>query len=190
MGFCITKPTTILQQVKISYQLTIDDHKAFVLHYGKKTKNGNNMYWLSRLFLTGILFLFGVKEFMQDDVRPAMVVVWGSLSLFAYLMFPVLYDLVLEQGAKRVAQKADADEMMRHQTLDITEEGIGVSSGDMQGFSPWEDVLSWDKTDEHVFIFLADNAAHIIPATALGDEDDVDAFVSYLETTKAAAKGE
>lgn len=176
--------------MKINYQLTIDDHKAFVLHYGKKTKQSNNMYWLSRLFLTGILFLFGVKEFMQDDVRAGVVVVWGSLSLFAYLMFPVLYDLVLEQGAKRVAEKANADEMMRDQTLDITEEGIGVSSGDMQGFSPWEDILSWDKADDHVFIFLTDNAVHIVPNKALGDEDDVDTFVSFLESTKAAAEGE
>lgn len=177
--------------MKISYQLTLDDHKAFVLHYGRKTKSSNNVYWLARLFLSGIVFLFGIKEFMADEMRPGVVVMWVSLALFAYLMFPMLYDLVLEQGAKRAAEKADNEDLFREQTLDITKEGIGISSGDMQGFSSWGDVVSWDKTADHVFIFLTDNAVHIVPTSALGDEADVDAFIEYLSSTREKAlKGE
>lgn len=154
----------------ITYHFTYEDYEAFVVHYGKRAQKGNSLYWIARLLLSAIAGGFALREFIQPNANAQSVVILLALALFVYLVFPLIYGFALKQGAKRINRTVHGKELFTKRTLTIAADGLVIELDGKAGLMDWENLLYWEETDDHFFIYMDPNSAHIIPKSALADE--------------------
>ncbi|MCR9067138.1 MAG: YcxB family protein [Cytophagales bacterium] len=175
--------------MKIRFALSYEDYEQFILYYGKNVGTRQRIYWFARVMFFGLMFIIALNEFLKTDSKAGLVVIFLATGIVLYLIFPLLFDWALKQGAKRMYQSMDAERLTEEKIVELAPEGILITSQGQTGISYWKDVGELRETARYLFLLIKPNGAHIIPKSAFANDTEAKMFTDEAQKKILNARG-
>lgn len=155
--------------MKVSYKVKEEDIVTFNLWHLKtmpklvKTRNR------SRLLVSGFYGAIGVGFFAFD--RSYWAFSW--ILIFLAVMWALFYPRVWERRLRKKVLKAlKGREDHGVHSLEFEDEGVVAKNDIKEGWIPWENILRIVETGEHIFLYITEDNAVIVPREGLDDEEE------------------
>jgi len=162
--------------VRVAFELTLEDHKAFQRYYFTQTKEGqrlvrrNLVITASCLAVTGfVLPIATMSEWMLAGVISGVVLA-GLLSGASVLGRSALLDHMVKRSLK--AQEKQSPRM----SVTLTAEAVSVETDDVKSSFLWSAIKKVTISPSLVILHLAENRAMLVPAHALATAEEFQAF--------------
>jgi hypothetical protein len=181
--------------MEVAYSLTLEDLLALRRNVLQKKQRPPRKKGVADWVVWPVLFVLLVALFWLEPAALA----WFTRG---WVLFPlgvltgVLGLVFLVLGLSRRTQKRYAANPAnaRHfapRRLAITPEGINAVTENSRSFESWAAVVKVTATDEHVFLYLTSDMAHVVPRRAFIDRGDFERFVElarrYLDESRLPA---
>ena len=145
----------------ITYSLTQNDLKSFtqrVLVLAKARKKSKSSYhmvisWICLFVFFLIIFRVAGDDFMNAGIFPGLIV---AIPLIVAVIFSLLQ-------TARLLKPSESGFVLGNRTFITSEAGIEVQGQYYNNKWEWSGVTLIDETHHHLFLFVDNNAAHIIP---------------------------
>lgn len=164
--------------IKIRYKIGSEDVAAFNLQHLKEVPSLKKKQWRGRVILSLVYGLIAIALFVYE---PAYWPFSWLLMFFAILWF-IFYPGVWEQRVRKKVLKIAEKKEYGVSELDFDEDGIAIKNDDMEGVMSWIHIKKVVQTDQHIFMYLTDEEAIIIPRAGLEDEVDWDELGGYIRS--------
>jgi len=113
---------------------------------------------------------------------------WLSLAvaaLFSGILLPLIYWKV-KRDVMRTAAKRPG--VLGEHTIEIDAEGVRERTAVNDTFTSWKGVHNIVDDKKHIYLFVAENMAHVVPKRAFASDLDAQAFVELANTCWYRAK--
>ncbi|PCI23092.1 MAG: hypothetical protein COB62_00450 [Piscirickettsiaceae bacterium] len=149
--------------------------------YGKSVTR-HQILWPAVIIVVALFIVMSSKEAQTGVYLLVAAFVW-SIAVPAWLK-KRFHQHVLEQLSEEDLEQATGD-----YTLKITEQGLMEVKPSGESLIGWGSILRLERSKHHVYLYMSDDAALIIPKEMVNDDDDFQEFnlelVSSLKKNKA-----
>src|SRR5688572_16246593 len=111
-------------------------------------------------------------SFLGMLMNVVLVVFWITIAL-AGVTFFMLFVLVPRMVSKQPG-------VLGHRVISIEADGFRERTATIDQQVKWEGIREIDATDEHFFVFIGPDTAHVIPRRFFRSADDAERFVAEL----------
>jgi hypothetical protein len=157
-----------------TYSLTHDDLKAFtqrVLALAKARQIANPKYYLAIAWFGLVAIFLFMFRFVGDNLTITNIVP-GSL-VAAVVLSTFIFSLMRNA---RLMKPSESGFILGERTLTLGDNGFEVQGHHYDQRWDWSGVILIDETEHHLFLFLDNSAAHIIPRRIFSSSDHYKAF--------------
>jgi len=155
--------------MQVTTDLRSDDHQAFTRHVWYSGARGG-WGWFVLIFFAALLVTVVIQS--QAHIRmhtptmlTTMFVLLGYLSL-----------------AQRRIRPSDDGASLGIRTYKLVDEGLLERSRHHEHLTRWSGIRGIDETKNHVFVFIDNCQAHIIPKRSFAEDAQCKAFVDALRS--------
>jgi hypothetical protein len=107
----------------------------------------------------------------------------------AFTVFLIILSVMLPIALRRSVRKAYKNKFLQEdKQYIVTEEGLTMHSPSTNMVTSWKDVVSVKQTKVSMLLFIATNAAHIIPHRAFASQEDAAYFRQLISRHVQPAK--
>ena len=157
--------------IEITFEFTRDDKWQFVKFLQLRT-------WPSRLNLVGACLIIPSVAFALAWI--------GSFPLAIMITFVATISVVsvplyLWAWKKHVkSTPSDKGNELGRRVFAVTPDGVRETTRYTQEYCLWKGVLDIAETRDHIFIFIDQHKAYVVPKSAFGHPDEVRTFVNTI----------
>ncbi len=160
----------------IRFEQTIDDTMAFYKHFIRTSETIKRSFVRMRWYLSaGALLAWMIT---QD---PKFTAIMAAILLALVLLLPWYTRKIMEHRARQTYQKPDNARMMGWHTMELTDEGMVVTTDNATATYKWPVVLKTVHVPNYVFIYFSEMMAIVVPVSRL-TPSEVEALNKTLET--------
>lgn len=174
----------------IEFENSLEDVLALNMYHYEQSPGARRVRRLLQFGPAAILGLIFLAQIVFSGASP--------ISALPWLMFAVVWTVFVPYMMRRSMRKRvlqlysggrDKGIVGKH-TLSLTSSGLTDKTGYGKTETAWRDVLKMIATTQHVFIYVSDTAAHIVPARAFPDEikfrEFRDTVIRHLKATSGS----
>ena len=160
--------------MQVTTDLRQDDHLAFTRFVWYSGARGG-WAWFVLIFIVALLFttVIETKAGMRVDT-PTMLLT--MCILLAYLSL-----------AQRRLRPCSEGPSLGMRTFKVVADGLIERARNYENLSRWEGIRSIDETKSHIFVFIDNCQAHIVPKRGFAEESHCRAFVDELRRGVASS---
>lgn len=167
--------------MKIKYEITKDDYLKFNMFHLENSKGVKKELIMHR-FVIPVLLLGAGYAFHVLAKAPLLASM--LLALSGAVAWSILYPEYYKKNAmknvdKMLSRGVQSTSITKH-TLSVKDEGIIASSPVGQSVNKWSEVKKFSETPEHLFIYITDKVAHVIPKKAFKNKDEETEFIDIV----------
>ncbi|MEF9951374.1 MAG: YcxB family protein [Clostridium sp.] len=167
--------------MKIKYDITKDDYIKFNLYHLESSPNVKKEIIIHRLviplLLVGLSAAFYVLLGMPMYIGVPLFVGIGILwSIF----YPKFYRKNALKNVSKMIDNGLQSSGVSKNTINVLDEGIHSSSRAGQTINRWDEVKKVHETDEHIFIYVTEKIAHVVPKRAFENEEQEKEFIEII----------
>ncbi len=155
--------------MQVTSNIRMDDHRAFTRYVWYSGARGSWLWFL-------LIFIAVVVITVLMEVRTGL-----RLDTPTMLMTMVILTAYLALAQRRIRPIADGV-ALGLRTFEIENEGLRERSKHYESLTRWSGVRSVDETRDHIFVFIDNCEAHIIPKRAFRNDEEACMFVDALRT--------
>lgn len=180
----------------VHYEVTADDFIALNLYHARHSQAVRKKLMGIRIMASG--FMLGLPLLVYRAASPSTVLPWQVyvMAVFSAGVFFTLYPWLAVFDMYRRTQKFLATgrhaKMLGRQTLHMGPDGLVVSSQTAQATTPWAEVEQIVVTGGHIFIYIGNSRAYVVPRRAFADQSAGQAFIQlakqYYQATNQGKK--
>jgi len=153
--------------MQVTTELRNDDHHAFTRHVWYSGARGGRA-WFVLIFLAALLLTIVIENETRMQLHtPTMLVT----------MFILLGYLSLAQ--RRIRPSSDGASL-GIRTFKLVSDGLVERSRHHENLTRWSGIRGIDETKNHIFVFIDNCQAYIIPKRGFAEEAQCNAFVEEL----------
>jgi len=168
-----------------TYTLTpadIIDYEVYCAHHVPvviRIKNRTRTQWIAiSAVLLGILVLL---IYLQVHWLLLLPIVWLVVMAITILLnHLLLLDYSIKKMVEKATKKGKYKNLLAAQTISIDQKTFTVSTDGVETRRDWSVVRQLTILEKHIYIFIADNCAHIVPKHAFQDETAFDSFAQLV----------
>lgn len=136
-----------------------------------------NFSFIRRNGILWVFLLFGIAMGVNIAVAVQQGKSFSEYQLFVYLLaFIVLFPVLVLVGARRSFENKFMKEM---KTYRFSPEGIRMEAESSTANILWQDIRKVVRTKRAVYLFIAQNVAHIIPCRCLDTDEPLRMIEQY-----------
>ena len=153
--------------MQVTTDLRSDDHQAFTRHVWYSGARGG-WVWFALIFLAALLITIVIQN--EAHIRmhtPTMLVT--MIILLGYLSL-----------AQRRIRPSDDGASLGIRTFKLVDDGLLERSRHHEHLTRWSGIRAVDETKAHLFVFIDNCQAHIIPKRGFAEESQCKTFVQEL----------
>lgn len=124
----------------------------------------------------------GGWDLVAPAIKLLLYVLFGALGVFAAVLTICL--VVVPRSLLR--QRAFSEERV----YSLTDEGLRAESDSSEGVVKWHGIVDVGRTDDHVFVYISRESAHVLPRHFFADTEAFDGFHRELVRRRGARVGE
>lgn len=168
--------------MKIKYEITKDDYLKFNMYHLETSKGVKKELLIHRVIIPILL----VAAAFAFTVLTGIGIVFSlPIFLIAAIAWAVYYPKFYKKNAmknldkmfSRGLQSASASKYV----LNVKDEGIFASSQAGQTLHKWSDIVRFYETDEHIFLYVTDKIAHVIPKRCFKNHEEETEFMDIIK---------
>lgn len=167
--------------MKLEYDLSEQDYMAFNMHYIKYSKRIRSSLFVQR-YLISLIFL--VIPFVTGGAK--YISLGGSLALAVVIyvlwvvFYPKYFNGALKKRVTKILNQGNNKSLLGRRTMSLGEDGISEMGNYGDGKIPWDSIKKVEETNEHIFVYINDVNAYVIPIRAFKNEDDKKKFLDAI----------
>lgn len=172
--------------IKINYELTSQDYIEFNLYSLIYSKSMKKLMFVQRYIIP--LFYFTLPFILDDQTN----VPFGYWVIFCAAMYAIWVwtspNRVKRNVTKKVLKSLKNEKfakLLGEHTMVVSKEGIEDSGKGGEAKAPWSSILSIIEAKEHLYIFISESKAFIIPNRAFKKDYERQKFVERLKEFKS-----
>lgn len=167
--------------MKIKYDITKDDYIKFNLYHLESSPSVKKELIIHRfiipLLLVGLSAAFyvltGLPLYIGLPLFIGIGIVWA-------IYYPKFYKKNALKNVSKMVDSGFQSSGVSKNTINVLDEGIHSSSRAGQSINRWDEVKKIHQTDEHIFIYVTDKIAHVIPKRAFANEEEEKEFMEII----------
>lgn len=169
--------------MRIEYDTTLDDLDAYCEHL-TSSPQVRRAFWKRTAVVAVSL---AATMFLLPLAYSRNVWVAGIISLVCALPFVLLYPSVLRHETIAVARRQvgsdPAGPALGHHTLEVTADAVTEVCALHTLSIRWPGIRSITGTSNHIFIYLTNHSAIIVPLRSFDTPEAIEQFVDHLKNT-------
>lgn len=168
--------------MKIKYDITRDDYLKFNMYHLENSPKVKKELIIHRivvpLLLVGLGFALHVLvKFSLVTTMPIFIiaaVVWS-------IVYPKFYKKVALKNVSKMLERGVQSESISRHSLSLKDEGILSSSNAGQAAHKWSDIVKFHEAENHLYIYITDKIAHVVPKRAFKDKEEETQFINIIK---------
>lgn len=174
------------QEMSVDFEMTEVDVVAFHRHQFKTSPQHRKNFWIGLLSFPSLIF---VLTFIYSDFSIAATLRFALpvTVIFLPLVYFVQYKSINNTGKRMRALGKNEGVFCRH-TISISPDGVHEKTKVNDSQSGWRGIEKVDETDNHVFVYIASNNAHVVPKRYFLNAEEANEFYRlakhYWETNR------
>lgn len=170
----------------LEYELTAQDYIDFNLYHLKYSGKIKNLLFIQRFVMPLIYF---VLAFILARSTNVPLWVWMIVSAAVYLLWVFVYPARMEKNLSKKLSKALKQEknskLLGRHSITLYGDGLTDTGNGGETRVKWSSIMDFVNYKEHLFIFINESRAFIIPKRAFASEDALNSFTSRVEKERA-----
>jgi hypothetical protein len=160
--------------MKIQFQVTLDDALAFNDYFIDHSAFHKRYYWITFMipFLFALLIVITTPEFLWQAL--IIPVVW-------IIAYPPFYKWSNRYSARKIYLSGPNKGSLGEHTVIVTEESLLETTEVNEARWQWSGVERVEQNENYIFIFVGPNVAHIIPKRAFSTPE---LSTEFYDTTR------
>jgi len=153
--------------MQVTTDLRSDDHQAFTRHVWYSGARGG-WAWFVLIFVATLL----ITVVIQSEAHIRMHTPTMLVTMFVLLGYLSL--------AQRRIRPSDDGASLGIRTFKLVDEGLLERSRHHEHLTRWSGIRGVDETKNHIFVFIDNCQAHIIPKRGFAEDTQCKTFVEEL----------
>jgi len=172
--------------IKVDYELTAQDYIDFNLFHMNNSKKMKNILFIQRFIIPLIYFAL---PFVLARSTNVPFWLWMVAALVVYAVWVKIYPKRMKKSISQKLLRALKEErnaklMGKHSCTLSKDMIVDIGKGG-ETKAKWSSILDVIESETHVFIFISDSKAFIIPKRALTTEELRQQFIAKVNEMKA-----
>jgi hypothetical protein len=171
-----------MQSYTLTYTLTREAYTAYNLYYLTHSPSIRRMLLLGQFVPPALVMLVCGLLYLSSRMTATFACIASGVT---YGVFVLFYPMLFRNGVKRRLGKIVAEgigrEFIGEHRLELRE--AGIRDGSQSGYVvevPYANVERAIENDGHLYVFIGQTAAFVIPLDAFGSENGKAAFLAAL----------
>lgn len=152
--------------LSFSYRLGAVDWTALSL-YHRRAQARRWHRWLAGIVVLPIPLLLVILGLIRPPVDWEPVVISTGVAVVCSLIYPSLFDNMVFRQAERLANDAANGHCLGPMSIGLSPEWLHVQGRGVASTIAWPNFVKAERTDEHIFIYLAAIEALVVPRGSL-----------------------
>lgn len=174
------------ESFELEYELIAQDYIDFNLYHLKYSGKIKNLLFIQRFIMPLIYF---AMAFILARSTNVPLWVWLIVSAAVYLLWVFVYPVRMEKNLSRKLSKALKQDkntkLLGKHSIILNSEGITDTGNGGETKVKWSSILDFVNYKDHMFIFITESRAFIIPKRAFITEDALNSFTSRVKEKMA-----
>lgn len=177
--------------IQYTYDIVPDDFVALNVYFAEndpvmkksfqKLRMGATMF----VFFGGLIFMLALNMF-----TPLAVVVYGVVAALVYIFLPKRFYHSMKKNVERTIRSASSKSICGPKTFTMDEKTCSLVGEEENSTYEYSAFSRIEVDREHIYLFLDDVSALILPFRAFADETARGGFLSGISAKIEAAKAE
>ncbi|MEG0641536.1 MAG: YcxB family protein [Clostridium sp.] len=168
--------------MKIKYSITKDDYLKFNMYHLESSPGVKKELIIHRfvvpILIIGLAFALAVLTGMPLTIGVPVCVV-GAICWSVF--YPKFYKKNALRNVSKMLGRGVQSESISKNSITVQDEGIYASSQAGQTLHKWNEVIKFHETADHIFIYVTQKLAHVIPKRAFKDKEEENEFIEIIK---------
>lgn len=169
--------------MKIKYQITKDDYLEFNMYHLENSPSVKKELRVHK-YIIPLLLIAAAAAFSLLTGMP-LVITFPIFLIFAVLWsisYPKFYKQNAMKNVSRVLDHGVQSQGAPRYVLNLKEDGVYATSGAGQTFNKWSDIIKFEETDSHIFLYVTEKLAHVVPKRAFKTAEEKNEFLNIIKS--------
>lgn len=166
--------------MKLEYEITNEDYLKFNMHYLDNSADVKRSLFISRIMLT--IITLGVAFLTIRDGSIYGYLYFALIWLVIMVFFKKYFRYFMERKLKKMIKDGKNKGFLGQSSLEVQEDGLYSTSQNAEQKTKWEGVQKIATTSEHIFIYVGELAAIIVPLSSFQDDAQKEEFLQLLNS--------
>ncbi len=171
---------------RVEYEFTLQDALAFNEYHFQHSPAGRRAR-LRHTFLPPAIWMglaLGFELFARTGSGHWFAIALAAVSGIWVLTSPLFLQRQIRRSVLRMYGQPKNRSVLGRHVLTLSPDGLRDESAHTRSEASWDSVARVARTRDHLFIYLNDVSAHVVPARAFRDREE---FERFAETATALA---
>lgn len=169
-------------EFKISYELTARDYMDFNFYHLNNSKSMKKLVFTQRFIIPLFYFAF---PFILSRSTNISFMNWMLMSVGLYILWvwtsPRKMQGSITKKINKALKEGKLEKLLGEHTITLNDEGIVDSGKGGEAKAPWNSIYDVTEGKDHVYIFINDTKAYIIPNRAFVKEQLKHDFLAKIK---------
>ena len=177
--------------LSLPYAITMEDYVAFSLYHANHSPSNRKAKWRFMLLPSALWILSGLilaSSFGWNATGMATLTIISLISLLWLPIAPMVWQMKAKNKIKALYREGQLKER-EALTLYITPIGIRTETEDGESSLKWSGVKQILTTPSHIYLYVSNINALVVPRSAFTSEADCEQFLQTLRHYREQAAG-
>jgi hypothetical protein len=165
--------------VQLGDCIALNQHVIKTTPMMKKVVIKGQIWWASGPFL-GVTLLSIIRKIPFEKAIVIIGIITVVCSIPAFFLYPLYFKKKNRKFIKRSCESEKNKGIVGKHIIQITDGNFQEKTDYNNTTIPWKGIDRIEKTKEHIFIFVNEITAYIVPRKSL-DEDDYNRFSQVID---------
>jgi hypothetical protein len=153
----------------VEFENSLDDVLALNLYHHQQSPKARRTRQLLQYGPAAILVLVFLGQLVLTEASPISALPWLMFAVVWTLFVPFMLRRSMRKRVLQLFVEGKSRGMVGSHKLSLTSTGVTDKTGFGTTETAWRNVRKVVSTSEHLFIYVGDTAAHIVPRRAFPD---------------------
>jgi hypothetical protein len=155
----------------VEFENTLDDVLALNIYHHQQSPKARRTHRLLQFGPAAILVLVFLGQMLFTRSSPVSSLPWLMFAVVWTLFVPFMLRRSMRKRVLQLFAEGKSKGMLGSHKLSLTSTGVTDKTGFGTTETAWRNVRKVVSTNEYVFIYISDTAAHIVPRRAFADAE-------------------
>ncbi len=168
--------------MKIKYEITKDDYLKFNMYHLENSPSVKKELRVHR-FIIPLLLVAVAGAFSLLSGIPITITfpIFLILAILWSVFYPKYYKKNALKNVSKVLEHGVQSQGTPRYVLNVKDDGIYATSGAGQTFNKWDDIIKFEETDSHMFLYVTEKVAHVVPIRAFKTDEEKNEFLNIVK---------
>jgi branched-subunit amino acid transport protein len=154
----------------VEFENSLDDVLALNLYHYEQSPGARRTRRLLQFGPPAILVAIFLGQLLFTGASPISSLPWLMFAVVWAVFVPYMLRRSMRKRVMQLFVQGQSKGIVGNHTLTLTSKGVTDKTGFGKTETIWRDIWKVVATNQYVFIYLSDTAAHIVPRRAFPDE--------------------